>query len=190
MFLVLLITASLLRLISSCLLWYPSQPGHLYLCISLHIYLITLAECRCINCLFSCIFLAFPYIGALWWPSRAAYRSISCGSSRPIHPVLHHAPGRSEVRLARQTSLPRRHLHPSSPRPQRPVRHRWLLDTRNTVCDGSEHDSDNCWGSPGPYIVPSDWWLAHFATVHSEEEVKNCQITNVLKVKTHPRIWC
>lgn len=103
--------------------------------------------------------LAFPYIGALRWPSRTEYRSISCGSSRPIHPVIHHAPGRSEVRLACKTSLPRRHLHPSSPRPKRPVQHRWLLDTQYTFYNLSEQDSDNCWGRPGPYLVPSDWWL-------------------------------
>lgn len=69
--------------------------------------------------------LPFHYTAALWCPSRTAYRSVSRGGGRPIHPVIHHAPGPSEARPAHETSLPRRHLHPSSPRPTEPVQHRW-----------------------------------------------------------------
>lgn len=129
------------------------------------------------------------FIGALRWPSRTEYRSISCGSSRPIHPVIHHAPGRSEVRLACKTSLPGRHLHPSSPRPKRPVQHRWLLDTQYTFCNLSEQDSDNCWGGPVPYLVPSDWWL--FSVCNSSVRRRGQKLSDhkCVKVKSHHKIW-
>lgn len=69
--------------------------------------------------------LPFHCTAALWWPSRAAVRSISCGSSWPIHPVVHNAPGPSEARPACKTSLPRRHCHSSSLRPAEQGWHRW-----------------------------------------------------------------
>lgn len=62
-------------------------------------------------------FALFHWTAALWWPSRTADGSISCGSGRPIHTVVHHAPGPNETRAACETSLPWRHCHAAFPRP-------------------------------------------------------------------------
>lgn len=71
--------------------------------------------------------LPFHCAAALRWPSRTAVRSVSRGSGRPIHPVVHHAPGPSEARPACKTRPPRRHCHPSSPRPAEQDQHRWAI---------------------------------------------------------------
>lgn len=73
------------------------------------------------------------YTAALWWPSWTAYRSVSRCCSRPVYPVVHHAPWHSEARPSSETCLPRRHRHPSSTWPTQPGWHRWTKERTHWI---------------------------------------------------------
>lgn len=92
--------------------------------------IVTVTNLCCTKC--NVLFLSFgPFhdTAARWWPSWTAVGYIPRGSSWPIHPVIHNASGPSEARPACETSLPRRHCHPTSPRPTEQGRFRWATYT-------------------------------------------------------------
>lgn len=113
---------------------------YLYVCVCI-LYSVSAVSCTSSYCHWLAALKASLCVchcpAALWWPSRTAVRSISCGSGRPIHPVIHYAPGPSETRPARKTSLPRRHCHPTSPRPAEQGQHRWA--TRDDALPAASH---------------------------------------------------
>lgn len=69
--------------------------------------------------------LLFHVAATVWKHSWTAAWWLSCGSGRPLHSVVHHAPRSSKTRSAYKTSLPRRHFHLTRSGPAEQGRSRW-----------------------------------------------------------------